>query len=143
MTPRIDSRNTETDSVPETYRSHVTDALEQTTEQTTEYGKPANKPRRFSETGITKEKHETETIQKPGRLSLDDICEDCDMDRTVGFKSRHQYSQALSGQGKAVAQKTPRKASELFTPREKGLSKGNGSVTPRKQSHRLSLPKLS
>lgn len=134
MTPRIDSRQTETDSAPDTYRSLVTE----TEEQTTEYGKPANKPRRFSETAITKETRDIQT--KVGKLNLDDICEECNNESTDRYRTKLQYGPEKLG--KLPVQRTPRKTSDFSSQRVKEYQ-GKGSVTPRKQTQRLSLPKLS
>lgn len=138
MTPRIDSRLTESDSAPDSERDPIPEIME----ETKEYGKPANKPRRFSETAITTETKDAEA--RLGRLNLDDICEECKIDSRDRFKSKMQYSKPLNSDrnGKVSPRRSPKK-SEPFSFKEKDTKKGTGSITPRKQKEKLSLPKIS
>jgi len=140
MTPRIDSRQTETDSAPDSYRGPISEALEETT---TEYGKPTNKPRRFTETAITKELKDL----RLGRLSLDDICEECKVESIGMVKSKRQYAQGISSvekerEGRGSPRRSMRKLNDPFMAKEKGIKTGSGSVTPREQKQKLSLPKI-
>ena len=128
MAPRLDSRLTESDSAPESYRSQGSEPKRRIEE--TAYGNKVS-------TG--KDRLRSNSESKVHKLSLQDICDTCDAEKPDINKSRLQYSKLQETGTKMATGRTPRKFSELKVVKERG---DLAYFTPRNNKNRVSLPRI-
>ncbi|XP_060562870.1 uncharacterized protein LOC132722391, partial [Ruditapes philippinarum] len=128
MTPRLDSRLTESDSAPETFRSYESEPNRRTEES--QYGSTVlgGRERPF--------KNKDYKLQK---LNLEDVCDSCDTDKPDISRPIMQYSKLQDTGTKMAATRTPRRFSELKVVKETG---DLTYFTPRHTKARVSLPKI-
>lgn len=135
MTPRLDSRLTESDSAPETYRSQASE-INRVPETEFNYMAIKEKSRKTSDTDVNRE-------PKTTKLNLHDICEDCEPEKVERIKTRPPFSKLQNTSIKMAFSKSQRRASEQSSNKERQLVTNSMALTtPRDPKSRLSLPKI-